>query len=132
MRFPILAVCIALMATIAPAQDDAPIQPFQAVHLFSIDLQKPNAEKTVLAAIAEMNRAIIKAGCPDCIYHLWKAYGDAGNYNYIEISFWPGRDMYDKVHNDPSYMAASTKWSDLRSVVKEEVYSRYVELATAK
>lgn len=129
LMFHRLALCFGLAAAGAMAQDSPPVQPFQATHLLWIDLQQPNAEKTVLAAMAEMNKAIVKAGCRKCVYHLWKVAGEPnGNYNYLQISFWPGREVYDKVHNSPVYTAASKSWETLRSVVKGEVYNRYVEI----
>jgi hypothetical protein len=101
--------------------------------LLWIDVQQPNAEKTVLAAIAGMNDAIVKAGCAKCVYHLWKVSGEPnGQYNYLQISFWPGREAYEKVHNSPEYSAASKNWPELRSVVKGEVYNRYVEIQPSK
>jgi hypothetical protein len=124
-----LAFCFGLAAISAIAQDSPPVQPFHAVHLLWIDVQQPDAEKTVLAAIAGMNKAIVKAGCPDCVYHLWKVSGDPnGKYTYLQIFFWPGREVYNKVHDSPEYAAASRNWATLRSVVKEEVYNRYVEI----
>ena len=76
LMFHRLALCFGLAAAGAMAQDSPPVQPFQATHLLWIDLQQPNAEKTVLAAMAEMNKAIVKAGCRKCVYHLWKVAGN--------------------------------------------------------
>jgi hypothetical protein len=78
------------------------------------------------------NEAIAKAGCPECIYHLWKASGtENGRYNYIMISHWSGSAMYLKVHNDPGYATASGMFLALRSVVQEEVYNRFEEVSPA-
>ncbi len=128
-----LALCIALAAGCLLSQDSPPAEPFQAVHLLWIDVQQPNAEKAVLAAIAELNQAIVKAGCAECTYHLWKVVGATqGSYNYVQVSSWPSGAVYDKVHNSPEYLAASKNWLNLRSVVTREVYNRYVEVQPDK
>jgi hypothetical protein len=132
-----LALCLGLVGICARAQsvptDAPPTQPFHAVHLLWIDLQQPDAEKTVLTAVASMNQVIAKAGCPDCIYHLWKVSGQQnGSHNYLLVSDWPGRAMYDKVHNSPEYLMGAQSWLRLRSVVKSEVYNRYVEMQPPK
>ena len=131
-QFYRLVLCAALTPGCVLGQDAPPLGPFQAVHMLRVDLQRADAEKTMLAAIAEMNKAIAKAGCPECIYHLWKVSGTQnGSYNYIQISHWPGSAVYLKVHNDPGYTAASGKFSELRSVVQEEVYNRFEEVGPA-
>jgi hypothetical protein len=50
-----------------------PAGPFEAVHLIRVKPDSPDAQKRMLAALAAMNEAIVKAGCDSCIYHLWKA-----------------------------------------------------------
>lgn len=113
----------------ALAQNDAPVGPFHAVHMLRIDPQQANAEKIMLAAIADMNQAIVKAGCSSCIYHLWKVSGNQnGRYNYLQISSWPDRAVYENIHRSAAYTAASKEWLELRSVVQEEVYDRFEEL----
>src|SRR5579859_7817916 len=83
---------------LAQAQGTPPQEPFQAVHLIRVDTTShPEAERTMLAAIADMNKAIVKAGCETCTYHLWKVTGDSGGrLNYLQISYWPGREVYEK------------------------------------
>ena len=111
------------------AQDTPPDQPFQAVHLLWIDTQQPDAEHRVQTAVASLNRAIVKAGCPDCTYHLWKVVDAAkGSYNYVQVSSWPSGAVYSRVHASPEYLAASKGWGMLRSVVVREAYNRYVEV----
>jgi hypothetical protein len=127
-----LALCAAFASgcLLAQAQDAPPQEAFQAVHLIRVDTTShPAAEKTILAAIAEMNKAIVKAGCKTCIYHLWKVAGDStGRLNYLQISYWPGREVYEKVHSSAEYNEASKNWQSLRSVVADEDYFRFVEL----
>jgi hypothetical protein len=127
-----LTFCAVLAAgrLLAQTQDTPPQEAFQAIHLIRVDTTNhPGAEKTMLAAIAEMNMAIVKAGCKTCIYHLWKVVGNsAGNLNYMQISSWPGREVYEKVHNSAEYNEASKNWESLRSVLADEGYFRVVEL----
>lgn len=109
-----------------------PIGPFHAVHMLRVDPRQTNAEKMVLAAVSDMNKAIVKAGCSECIYHLWRVSGTQnGRYNYLQISNWPGGAVYERIHSSASYRAASKEWLELRSVVQEEVYDRFEEIETA-
>jgi hypothetical protein len=125
-----LSAVLGSVCLLVRAQDAPPQEAFQAVHLIKVDTAThPEAEKTMLAAIADMNKAIVKAGCKTCIYHLWKVAGDSGKgLNYLQISYWPGREVYEKVHNSAEYAAASKNWESLRSVVADEGYFRFVEL----
>src|ERR1700693_5972693 len=94
-----LMCCAAVVLASALAQNDdaPPDQPFQAVHL--INVPSADAEKALLATLADINAAITKAGCAKCSYHLWKIYGtQSGGYNYLWTSSWPGGDVYTKVH----------------------------------
>jgi hypothetical protein len=67
----ILCAAFASGCLLAQALDTPPQGAFRAVHLIRVDTTNHRgAEKTMLAAIAEMNKAIVKAGCKACIYHL--------------------------------------------------------------
>ncbi len=124
-----VVLCIVLFAGCLWAQDSAPDQPFQAVHLLWVDVHQPSAEIAVRSAIAGLNQVITKAGCPECTYHLWKVVDAAqGSYNYVQVSQWPSGTVYDKIHNSPEYIAASRNWENIRSVVTRETYSRYTEI----
>jgi len=115
----------------AQNNDQPPAQPFQAVHL--IKVTSPAGEKTLAAAMADMNAAIAKAGCPKCAYHLWKVTGtQAGDYNYLWTSNWPGRDVYVKVHSSAGYQAALKKHPEVDEISKTQIYNRYVEVKAAK
>ena len=124
-----LALFVGLTASCALAQDVAPVGPFHTVHMIRIDKQQAGAERAMLAAIAALNQAIVKAGCAECTYHLWRVEGEQqGTFNYLQISYWPGREVYDKIHNSPGYEAASKTWLLLRSAVTLELYNRFVEI----
>jgi hypothetical protein len=130
---PRLTLCFAigLISAAAQNQDTPPNQPFQAVHL--INLHSADTEKAIMAALTDINAAIAKAGCAKCGYHLWKVVGtQAGNYNYLWISNWPGRDVYVKVHNSAEYQAAINKHHELDAVMDAQIYNRYVEVTAAK
>jgi hypothetical protein len=133
MKFCRLVFCAWVTLVTAPGQnnDVPPDQPFQAVHL--INLKSADAEKTILAALTDINQAIAKAGCPKCAYHLWKVSGtQAGNYNALWTSSWPGRDVYTKVHNSAGYQAAINRHPDLDPIMQAQIYNRYVEVTSGK
>src|SRR5580658_7378345 len=112
-----VAFCLAFGLAGAIAQDNLPPnEPFQTVHLLTVT--SPDGEKALLSAMADYNAAIVKAGCASCVYHLWKVNGtQAGNYNYLWISSWPGRDM------SADYNAAAKKHADLDSIMRTQVYN---------
>jgi hypothetical protein len=121
-----LAFCAGITLATALAQD-VPSQPFQAVHLYNI--KSAGAEKTILAALADYNQAIKKAGCAKCIYHLWKGTDQkSGERNYLWISSWPGREVYVKVHQSDEYLAVEKRHPELGPALGNEIYDRYVEI----
>jgi hypothetical protein len=122
---------IGMISGVAQNQDPPPNQPFQAAHL--INLRSADAEKAFLAAVTDINAAIAKAGCPKCAYHLWKVIGtQAGDYNYLWTSNWPGREVYLKVHNSAEYQAAINRHQDMEAVMNMQIYNRYVEVIPGK
>lgn len=122
---------ICLVCAVAQNQDMPPDQPFQTVHL--INVPSADAEKALLATLTDINAAIAKAGCAKCSYHLWKVSGtQAGGYNYLWTSSWPGREVYVKVHNSAEYQAAFEKHKDISSIMKTQTYNRYVEVTSGK
>jgi hypothetical protein len=123
---------IGLVSAVAQNQDPPPNQPFQTVHL--INLRSADAQKAFLAALTDINAAIAKAGCAKCAYHLWKVIGtQAGDYNYLWTSNWPGSEVYLKVHNSPGYQAAINKHQqDLDAVMNAQIYNRYVAVTPDK
>lgn len=127
MRWMGRAVVYASLASLAMSQERPPDQPFQAVHMMMV---LPGEEKQLVAATRDINSAIAKAGCPACIYHLWKVTGQTvGPFNYMQVSDWPGRDVYEKVHASEEYKAAGKRHGDILSVVyRVQVYNRYVEV----
>jgi hypothetical protein len=127
----VLCAAIGLVSAAAQNEDVPPDQPFQAVHL--INLTSAGEERALLAAFADINAAIAKAGCPQCAYHLWKVYGtQAGGYNYLWSSSWPGRAVYLKVHMSAEYQAAIKKHQDMEKTMASQTYNRYVEVTPGK
>src|SRR5262249_45256325 len=115
---------------VAQNNDTPPNQPFQAIHL--IKLEAGDADK-LAAALTDANAAIVKAGCKTCIYRLWKVTGTQnGPFNYIWSSMWPGRQVYEKVHNDAGYQAALKKHPEVDEISKNQVYNRLIEVKTTK
>jgi hypothetical protein len=125
------AAAVVLGCAVAQNDDPPPLKPFQTVHL--INLASPDVEKKFSAALADMNEAIAKAGCKNCVYHLWKVAGSqAGPFNYLWISSWPARDVYEKIHSSAPYQAALAKHPEIDEVQKTQVYNRYVEVKPGK
>jgi hypothetical protein len=123
------AVLYAGLGSLAVSQQSPPDQPFQAVHL--IAATKADDEKKLATAMDDLNSAIAKGGCPACIYHLWKVYGQqAGPFNFLWISSWPGRDVYTKVHASTEYMDATRRHPEIGDAVNGQIYNRYVEVKT--
>jgi hypothetical protein len=130
LRLVICATAV-LGFAVAQNQDAPPDQPFQAVHL--INVPSADAEKALLTALTDINAAMAKAGCAKCAYHLWKVYGtQAGGYNYLWASTWPGRDVYNKVHSSPEYQAAIGRHQAIEKIMDSQTYNRYVELTPGK
>ena len=128
-----LAFCsaVGLVCTVAQNRDVPPDQPFQAVHL--INVHSADTERALLAALTDINAAIAKAGCAKCAYHLWKVSGtQAGGYNYLWTSSWPGREAYLKVHNSAEYQAAINKHPEMGPIMETQTYNRYVEVTSGK
>ena len=128
-----LAFCASMGLVSAAAQslEMPPNEPFQAIHL--INVRSANEEKALLAAMADINAAIARAGCEKCAYHLWKVYGtQSGNYNHVWMSSWPGRDVYIKVHMSAEYQAVAKRHQDLEPILATQTYNRYVEVTPGK
>ena len=129
-----LAFCAAVGVASVMAQNDdvPPDQPFQAVHL--INMPSADTAKVLLTAFTDINAAIAKAGCPKCTYHLWKVIGtQAGGFNYLWTSSWPGGEVYLKVHNSAEYQAAINKHQEkIGPIMETQTYNRYVEVTSGK
>lgn len=109
------------------SQAPPPSQSFSAVHTF---LVRAAEEKQFIAAVQDINGAIAKAGCPSCIYRIYKVSGDrVGPYNYLQISEWPSGDIYTKVHNSAEFAAAQKRQDAITGTVyRAQIYNRYVEV----
>jgi hypothetical protein len=122
---------VSLVPAIAQNEDMPPAQPFQAVH--QINVPSADGEKALMTALTDINVAIAKAGCAKCAYHLWKVYGtQAGGYNYLWTSTWPGREVYLKVHRSAEYQAALNKHKEIEAIMNSQTYNRYVEVIPVK
>jgi hypothetical protein len=112
------------------AQAPAPDIPFRTVHLINIESGK---EAEVLAIFEQFNQVMAKLGCADCRYRLWKVSGNQqGPHAYIWDSIWPGRAMYDTIHNASDWKTLSSSQENLQKLLKDHVYNRLVEVSTPK
>ena len=122
---------VAAFVVSASAQEPLPKEPFKAVHLVNITSAADLAE--MQATIADLNAAVAKAGLRDTRYRLYKVTGkQAGSYNYLLESSWPGGEAYDKVHKSAEWVAAAMKHPEFERITKGEVYNRYVEVQPAR
>lgn len=125
------AVLSVTLGASALAQEAPPGGPFRAVHL--VDLKSPAQVAQLQAALDDMNRAIAAAGFPNIRYRLYKVVGKQnGNYNYLWESSWPSGDVYNEVHKNEAWLAATKRHPEIDVLMKDEVYNRYVEVAPAK
>ena len=124
-------VLVAALGTVAlQGQEPAPKQAFKAVHLITLT---PDEERTLLAALGELNTAIAQAGHPEVRYRLYKVIGkQAGSYSYMWESSWPSGALYDEVHKSNEFQAATKKHPEIEEMMKKEVYNRYVEVTPSK
>jgi hypothetical protein len=121
------AVVYAGLGSLAFSQQSPPEMPFQAVHM--IAATKADDEKKLVGAMDDFNSAIAKGGCSPCIYHLWKTYGQrSGPFNYLWISNWPGRAVYEKVHSSEEYIDAERRHPEIGTIMTGQIYNRYVEV----
>ena len=124
-------VLIVAFAVTALAQDAPPKEPFKTVHLVNITSAADVTE--LQATIADLNAVVAKAGFSDTRYRLFKVTGtQAGTYNYLLESSWPGGDAYDQVHKSPEWREAAQKHPDFQRITKDQVYNRYVEVLPTK
>lgn len=121
------AVAAILFGAVAVSQD-LPTGEFKALHLFN--LSSPDAEKQLVAALDDLNKAIVQAGQPKSTYRAWKVAGkQEGNTTYLFESTWPSGAVYETVHNGPAYKAAFARMSAVaENLFKDHVYNRYVPL----
>jgi hypothetical protein len=126
----VLALLVVVPAVRAHAQEPAPKEAFKAVHLVTLTSADV---ATLLAALADINAAVAKAGHPEVRYRLYSVVGkQAGSHNYMWESSWPSGAVYDKVHQSPAWQAATKKHPQMEQLMKNEIYNRYVEVTSAK
>jgi hypothetical protein len=119
------------VAVSQPPQDPPPNQPFRAVHMMTLT---PTQAKEYIGAVQDFNSAIVKQGCPACVYHVFKVTGQMeGKYNYMQFSDWPGSAVYTKIHNSDDFKAAGKRHGAiLDEMFKTALYNRFVEVKAAE
>jgi hypothetical protein len=45
---------------------------------------------------------------------------------------WPSGAVYTTIHNSPDYKVVGSKHPDVDALMKDEIYNRYVEVASNK
>lgn len=128
----VFALCV-LAGAVSLAQElpPPPETTFKALHLFN--LAPTDTEEKVLAVLADLNAVTAKAGHPEIRYRLWKVSGpQQGGHAYLFESTWPGRAVYEKIHDHPDFQAAVDKHPGAREMLKDEVYNRLVEVPPAQ
>jgi hypothetical protein len=122
---------LVLVLAAAVAQEAPPKDAFKAVHLVNVTSASDVAE--LQSMIADMNAAVAKAGYPNIRYRLFKVFGtQAGTYNHLLESSWPGGEAYDRVHKSAGWLAAAQKHPEFARITKDQVYNRYVEVLPTK
>jgi hypothetical protein len=127
----LLLALVSMFGTIAlPAQEPAPKEAFKTVHLVTLTADEVS---TLLAALADLNAAVAQAGHPEIRYRLYKVAGkQAGNYNCMWETSWPGGAVYDAVHTSPAFQAVMKKHPGVEALRKNETYNRFVEVTSVK
>ena len=126
----LVALLVCSLATVSHGQEPTPKEAFKTVHL--VNLTSADVA-TLQTALADLNAAVAKAGHADIRYRLYRVVGkQMGNYNYLWESSWPSGAVYDQVHKDPGYLAATKKHPEVERLMKNEIYNRYVEVTSAK
>lgn len=132
-RLSLFVALCALVGSASLAQELAPPpeKPFKALHLFN--LPSAEAEAKVLSVIADLNDAVAKAGHPKIRYQLWKVAGvQQGAHAYLLESMWPGRAVYEEVHDGAAFKAAQAKHPEVAKLFEGEVYNRLVEVPSGR
>lgn len=105
---------------------DAPSAPAatKSIHLF--DLPTDVTEAEWLASLNEMNTIVAGIGYPGAGYYMYKTENDADkNYRYYFEGVWPSAEAYTKIHEDPTWIAASEKSGAMYDKIKTmEIYRR--------
>lgn len=105
---------------------DAPPAPAatRSIHLF--DLPEGVTEAEWSAALAELNSLVKDLGYPGAGYHMYKTENpDIKDYRYFFEGVWPSEEAYTKIHEDPSWKAASEKFGPMYDKIKAvEIYRR--------
>jgi len=121
-----------LVMTVVPvaAQDGPPAGAFRAIHLVNLT---PQQVATLQAWMTDINAVIEKAGHKDVRYRLYKVIGkQAGPYEYMWESAWPSGEVYRKVHENPGWKAVGDKHPDVNTLLKDEIYNRYIEVPASR
>ena len=96
----------------------------RSIHLF--DMPEGLTEAELATALAEMNSVIAGLGYPNAGYYLYKSQDDEiPDHRFYFEGVWPDADAYQKIHADPTFLAAGEKLRPLYDKIKAvEIYRR--------
>lgn len=106
--------------------NDTPPEPSaeRSIHLF--DLPEGVTETAWMEALNEINSVISELGYPGAGYYMYKDQSDeTKDYRYYFEGVWPSKEVYTKIHEDPTFMAATEKLKPLHEKIKAvEIYRK--------
>jgi hypothetical protein len=124
--YPLILFAAVATAAVAQQNPAPPAGPFRAVHLMNMTAEQ---EAKYMAFVRDANQQFAKLGCAACAYHVYKVgAAGGGKYNHMQVSEWPGRDVYVKLHTDANFRAIDKKHPIRAEVEKTEFYDRFVEV----
>jgi len=96
----------------------------RSIHLF--DMPEGVTEAEWSAALKEMNGVVAELGYPGAGYYMYKTESaDTKDYRYFFEGIWPSEEAYKKIHEDPTWIAASEKFNPMYEKIRAvEIYRR--------
>lgn len=96
----------------------------KSIHLF--DFPADVTEASWITALNEVNEVIADLGYPGAGYYMYKDQSDDTNdYQYYFEGVWPSKEVYTKIHEDPTYMEATEKFGPLYDKIRAvEIYRK--------
>lgn len=96
----------------------------KSIHLF--DFPEGVTEASWMTALNEVNEVIADLGYPGAGYYMYKDQNDdTKDYQYYFEGVWPSKEVYTKIHEDPTYMEAAEKFRPLYDKISAvEIYRK--------
>ncbi len=105
---------------------DSPRPPASTKSIHIFDMPNGLTEAQWSDSIKEFNTVIADMGYPGAGYAFYKTTDSTVNTNrYYFEGLWPSDEGYEKIHEDPAYLAAAKKLDPLYAKIKAvEIYRR--------